>query len=63
MLSEYKYSVAMGNADEYVKEIANYVTYDHDNDGVHHGIYNILRIFGPIGPNGENALGEGLSLR
>lgn len=51
MLSEYKYSVAMGNADEYVKEIANYVTCDNDNDGVHHAIYNILRIFGPAGPN------------
>ncbi|MDR2182576.1 MAG: HAD family hydrolase [Clostridiales bacterium] len=42
MLSSYENSVAMGNADAYVKSKAKYVTFDNDNDGIHHAICNIL---------------------
>jgi len=44
MLSEYPYSFAMGNAESHVKDTANYVTYDHDSDGIHHAIQNMLRL-------------------
>lgn len=44
MLSEYPYSFAMGNAESRVKDTANYVTYDHDRDGIHHAIQNMLRL-------------------
>jgi Cof subfamily protein (haloacid dehalogenase superfamily) len=44
MLSEYKYSVAMGNAESHVKDAAKYVTYDNNCDGIHHAICRILRL-------------------
>jgi len=44
MLSEYEYSVAMGNADDYVKSKAKYITLDNNVDGVHHAICNILNL-------------------
>ena len=44
MLSEYKYSVAMGNAESHVKDTAKYVTCDNNNDGIHHAICSILRL-------------------
>lgn len=44
MLSEYENSVAMGNADEIVKQKATHITLTNDNDGIHHAITNILKI-------------------
>jgi len=44
MLSAYKNSIAMGNADNYVKSVAKYVTLDNDNNGIHHAICNILHL-------------------
>lgn len=44
MLCEYENSVAMGNAEEFVKQKARYVTLDNDSDGIHHAIKNILQI-------------------
>lgn len=44
MLSAYKYSFAMGNAEDYVKAAAKYTTLDNDNDGIHHAICNILKL-------------------
>ena len=44
MLSAYDNSVAMGNADDYIKKVAKYTTLDNNNDGIHHAICNILRI-------------------
>ena len=44
MLSAYENSFAMGNADDYVKSAARYVTLDNDGDGVHHAIRNILQL-------------------
>lgn len=44
MLSEYKYSVAMGNAECHVKDTAKYVTCDNNSDGIHHAICNIFRL-------------------
>lgn len=44
MLSEYKYSVAMGNAESRVKDAAKYVTYDNNSNGIHHAICNIFRL-------------------
>jgi len=44
MLSEYKYSVVMGNAENHIKDIAKYVTCDNNSDGIHHAICNILRL-------------------
>ena len=44
MLSEYKYSVAMGNAECHVKDAAGFVTSDNDSDGIHHAICSILRL-------------------
>jgi Cof subfamily protein (haloacid dehalogenase superfamily) len=44
MLSECKYSVAMGNAEQYVKQAGKYVAPDNDSDGVHHAICDILRL-------------------
>jgi len=42
MLSAYENSIAMGNAEDYVKDVARHVTLDNDNDGISHAIYNIL---------------------
>lgn len=44
MLSEYKYSIAMGNAADHVKNLANHVTLDNNSDGIHHAICNILKL-------------------
>ncbi|MCL2184311.1 MAG: HAD family hydrolase [Treponema sp.] len=44
MLSAYKYSVAMGNAEKEIKDSAEYVTLDNNNDGIHYAIKNILKI-------------------
>ena len=44
MLSEYPFSVAMGNAEAQVKAVAKYVTLDNDNDGIYEAIYNILKL-------------------
>ena len=44
MLSEYEYSVVMGNADNHVKDKAKYITLDNNNDGIHHAICNILHL-------------------
>ena len=44
MLSEYKFSVAMGNAENYIKNAATYITLDNDSDGIYHAICNILRL-------------------
>ena len=44
MLSEYPFSVAMGNAEAQVKAVAKYVTLDNDSDGIYEAIYNILKL-------------------
>jgi len=44
MLSAYKYSIAMGNAEKEIKDCAKYTTLDNNNDGVHHAIQNVLQI-------------------
>jgi len=44
MLAAYENSVAMGNAEEVVKQTAAHVTLDNDDDGVHYAIANILKI-------------------
>ncbi len=44
MLSEYKYSIAMGNAEREIKDIAKYETTDNNNDGIHYAIRNILHV-------------------
>lgn len=44
MLSSYSNSIAMGNADVHIKNIAKYVTLDNDHDGIHHAILNILNL-------------------
>ena len=44
VLAEYENSIAMGNAECIVKERARYITLDNENDGVHHGICNILKL-------------------
>ena len=44
MLSEYEHSVAMANAENYVKAKAHYITLDNNNDGIHHAICNIFHL-------------------
>lgn len=44
MLSEYKYSIAMGNAEKKIKDSAKYVTLDNNSDGIQYAIEKILRI-------------------
>lgn len=44
MLSEYKNSFSMGNAEACIKEMARYTTLDNNNDGIHHAICNILKL-------------------
>ncbi len=44
MLSEYKYSVAMGNAESHVKDTAKYITCDNNSDGIHYAIHSIFRL-------------------
>lgn len=44
MLLAYKNSIAMGNAEEEIKNSAKYVTLDNDNDGIHYAINDILNI-------------------
>lgn len=44
MLSEYEFSVAMGNAEPDVKSSARYVTLSNDSDGISHAIHNILSL-------------------
>jgi len=44
MLSAYENSIAMGNADDFVKNVAKHVTLDNDSDGIHHAICNILSL-------------------
>lgn len=43
MLSEYQYSVAMGNASQDVKEVAKIITKDNNHDGIYYGIQKLLR--------------------
>lgn len=38
MLSEYKYSVAMGNTSQDVKAVAKITTRDNNHDGIVYGI-------------------------
>lgn len=42
MLSEYQYSVAMGNASQNVKAVAKITTRDNDHDGILYGIEKLL---------------------
>ena len=44
MLSAYKYSFAMGNAEEEIKNSAKYITLDNNNDGIDYAIKDILNI-------------------
>lgn len=44
MLSAYEYSIAMGNAEDEIKNSAKYVTLDNNNDGIHYAINDILKI-------------------
>jgi len=44
MISEYKHSVAMGNAEEAIKKAATHITLTSDEDGVHYAIANILKL-------------------
>jgi hydroxymethylpyrimidine pyrophosphatase-like HAD family hydrolase len=44
MLSAYENSVAMGNADNYVKSMAKHITLDNNSGGIHHAICNILQM-------------------
>ena len=44
MLAGYPFSVAMGNAEMQVKNIARYITFDNDNDGIYEAIHNILKL-------------------
>jgi len=44
MLSEYPFSVAMGNAQAQVKAAANYSTADNDSEGIHEAICHILKL-------------------
>lgn len=44
MLSAYKNSVAMGNSEEKVKEIANIITKGNNDDGIAYAIENILNV-------------------
>jgi len=44
MLSAYEYSVAMGNAENHVKNSANHITLDNDSDGIAHAIHRILHL-------------------
>lgn len=44
MLSEYQYSVAMGNSEKHVKDAATYITLDNDSDGIYHALHNILQL-------------------
>lgn len=43
MLSEYQYSVAMGNASQDVKSVAKIMTKDNNHDGIYYGIQKLLR--------------------
>ncbi|HAB59626.1 MAG TPA: hypothetical protein DCE48_02745 [Lachnospiraceae bacterium] len=43
MLSEYQYSVAMGNASQDVKSVAKIITKDNNHDGIYYGIQKLLR--------------------
>lgn len=45
MLSGYPNGIAMGNAEEYVKRNAKYVTLDNNSEGIYHALTNILKIF------------------
>lgn len=42
MLSEYQYSVAMGNASREVKAVAKIITNDNNHDGIYSGINKLL---------------------
>ena len=44
MLEAVKYGIAMGNANENLKQIADFITLDVDNDGVAYALkqYNVL---------------------
>ena len=44
MLSAYPNSVAMGNAIDYIKNIAGHVTLSHDEEGIAHAIRHILKL-------------------
>ena len=44
MIAGYENSVAMGNAEDIIKNKAKYITLDNDSDGVHHAIVNILKL-------------------
>ena len=44
MLSFYPCSVAMGNAEAAIKNIAKHVTTDNDSEGIHEAICNILKL-------------------
>lgn len=44
MLSSYPNSIAMGNADSYIKNMAKFTTLDNNNDGISYAIRNILKL-------------------
>lgn len=44
MLSEYQFSIAMGNAEPHIKNAAKYVTLDNNSDGIEHAVYKILNL-------------------
>jgi Cof subfamily protein (haloacid dehalogenase superfamily) len=44
MLSAYKYSVAMGNAESHVKQIANYITLDNNSEGIAYAVCKLLKL-------------------
>ena len=44
MLAGYKNSIAMGNANEFVKSKAAFVTHNNDNDGIPYALANILNL-------------------
>lgn len=44
MLSGYENSVAMGNSDERIKVISNYVTKNNDDDGIAYALHDLLKI-------------------
>ena len=44
MLSEFPISIAMGNAEETVKQTARYTTLSNESDGIYHALKNILNL-------------------
>ena len=44
MLSEFPISIAMGNAEETVKQTARYTTLSNESDGIYYALKNILNL-------------------